>query len=125
MPWSMNIKDGFPALISKEYSDLFVINTSKNATTMRMDESFLTEYKNIIQPDLVILQTDSLDIVDYFYSTSWNKSKPTKEELKLEERILDEIKNNLYIIVLFNMIFFLFFFYKVKSNYHYKYNSND
>ena len=126
VPWSVNIEDGFPSLLSAQYSNMLIINAGKNGLSTKQRIKFIEKYQDIIQPDLVILQTQLGSVTSYFYSTPWNKSSPSKEELEMEKLIYDKLKFHIFIILLINIIFFLFFSYLVrkKTKHSHKYNSN-
>lgn len=107
VPWSIDIEDGFPNLLEEKIDNLFIINVGKNATSLKKMKNFISEYNQIIQPDLIILQTQMSSITSYFYSVPWNRSLGTKEEIEMENEIYNKLRFHISLIFLLNTILFI------------------
>jgi len=111
VPWSVDIEDGFPNLLEEKIDNLFIINIGKNSTSLKKMKNFIEEYNQIIQPDLIILQTQIGSIANYFYSVPFNRSDATKEEIEIENQIYNKLRFHMLLIFLLNtIIFFILYF---------------
>lgn len=111
VPWSVDFEDGFPNLLEEKIDNLFIINVGKNATPLKKMKNFITEYNQIIQHDLIIVQTQMSSITSYFYSVPWNRSHGTKEEIEMENEIYNKLRFHMSLIFLLNTIIFLMMYF--------------
>ena len=112
VPWSIDYEKGFPYLLENISSNLYLVNLAINTKSVRKFNLHLTFHLHAIQPNVVLIQVQIAQILNYFFDVIWNKKKSYEIERNLVNKVFLDIKKFLFSIAVLNTLFFYLVFLK-------------